>query len=60
MKLPCSHCGKICLLDDFHEIDYSVEGFFAFCSKECKEKSNSLDRIFTDHSQLCELSTRGV
>ena len=60
MKLPCSHCGKICNLDDFHEIDYSAEGFFAFCSQECKEKWNSPDCIFTDHSQPCELSTTGV
>jgi hypothetical protein len=41
MMLLCSQCSKIFLPDDFYEIDYSAEGFSAFCSKECKDNWDS-------------------
>jgi hypothetical protein len=44
MMLLCSQCSKIFLPDDFYEIDYSAEGFSAFCSKECKDAKGHSDR----------------
>jgi YHS domain-containing protein len=51
MMIPCSQCSKICWPDDFYEIDYSVEEFSAFCSKECKANWDS--RVSPEYDSDC-------
>jgi hypothetical protein len=45
MRLACSWCNKILVLDDFYEIVCEEEGFYFLCSIECKEEWDEFGTI---------------